>query len=72
MAMGTSTYHLGGYLGLWVLVLTSRRDDLGSGYKYLRLREMTWTLDTSTYLYGDYGTMGTRTDLNGDDWDSGY
>ena len=32
---------------------------------------MTGTLDTSTDEE-TYGTMGTSTDLNGDEWDSGY
>ena len=34
--------------------MTSMGDDLDSEYKYCTLREMTWTLDTSTELLRKY------------------
>ena len=46
----TSTDHKGRCLRLWVLVLTTRGDDLDSRYYYLRLGEM-------------IGSLGTRTDI---------
>ena len=51
-------------MGLCVLVLISRRDYLLFGLWILVLiGEMHGTMDISTDLKGDFGTLGTSTDL---------
>ena len=57
----------------WIQILTSRRDDLDSGYKYWPLSEMAWTLHTSMILFqSSLREMTDALDTRGDELDSGY